>query len=377
MAGMNDAVDWSHRPRRRDDASRWSRRARSARMRATLLGPGAAGSCGRLVAAEIELDENRPAPGAQLPARRDAGRPRARRDRHRRADGRQDHGDARLRRRRPIVPAMRNGRLRPGDGRRRRDEPPPLRPCGRPPARATARGRSRGPGSSPSAPSGRSRSATTRGSWPRTTSRSSGSSRDWGAEGWADGERELLPGVSVIRTGGHSAGHQAIVVRGTGRRRPDARVLRRPVHAAVERQPALGDRVRRLPARLASRSRASCSRARPRRTGSWRSRTSRGCRSARWCRTATGSGSRASRAARARVLAGATPRCGRSRVLVRQRPVDDLDDLAVGRDEELRRQGVHLVQVEDVGGRVERDPVAQLVLARRRRGRRPRSSPGR
>lgn len=40
--------------------------------------------------------------------------------------------------------------------------------------------------------------------------------RDWGAEGWADGEREILPGVSVVPTGGHSAGHQAIIVRGTG-----------------------------------------------------------------------------------------------------------------------------------------------------------------
>lgn len=40
--------------------------------------------------------------------------------------------------------------------------------------------------------------------------------RDWGAEGWADGEREVLPGVSVVPTGGHSTGHQAIVVRGTG-----------------------------------------------------------------------------------------------------------------------------------------------------------------
>ena len=46
--------------------------------------------------------------------------------------------------------------------------------------------------------------------------------RDWGEEGWADGERELLPGVSVVLTGGHSAGHQAIVVRGTG---PGARTL--------------------------------------------------------------------------------------------------------------------------------------------------------
>src|SRR6202795_4383690 len=39
---------------------------------------------------------------------------------------------------------------------------------------------------------------------------------DWGTDGWADGERELLPGVSVVPTGGHSAGHQAIVVRAPG-----------------------------------------------------------------------------------------------------------------------------------------------------------------
>jgi glyoxylase-like metal-dependent hydrolase (beta-lactamase superfamily II) len=42
--------------------------------------------------------------------------------------------------------------------------------------------------------------------------------KDWGAEGWVDGERELLPGVTVIPTGGHSNGHQAVVVRGTGDR---------------------------------------------------------------------------------------------------------------------------------------------------------------
>ncbi len=41
--------------------------------------------------------------------------------------------------------------------------------------------------------------------------------RAWGEEGWADGEVELLPGVSVLPTGGHSKGHQAIVVRGAGR----------------------------------------------------------------------------------------------------------------------------------------------------------------
>jgi glyoxylase-like metal-dependent hydrolase (beta-lactamase superfamily II) len=37
----------------------------------------------------------------------------------------------------------------------------------------------------------------------------------WGKADMVDGDVELLPGVSVIRTGGHSKGHQAIVVRGT------------------------------------------------------------------------------------------------------------------------------------------------------------------
>jgi glyoxylase-like metal-dependent hydrolase (beta-lactamase superfamily II) len=37
---------------------------------------------------------------------------------------------------------------------------------------------------------------------------------DWGRAEAADGDEELLPGVSVVPTGGHSGGHQAIVVRG-------------------------------------------------------------------------------------------------------------------------------------------------------------------
>ena len=45
---------------------------------------------------------------------------------------------------------------------------------------------------------------------------------DWGAEGWAEGDRELLPGVEVVSTGGHSKGHQAIIVRGSG---PGARTV--------------------------------------------------------------------------------------------------------------------------------------------------------
>jgi glyoxylase-like metal-dependent hydrolase (beta-lactamase superfamily II) len=44
--------------------------------------------------------------------------------------------------------------------------------------------------------------------------------RDWGAAGWAEGEREIMPGVSVVPTGGHSAGHQAVVVRAPAGGRP-------------------------------------------------------------------------------------------------------------------------------------------------------------
>lgn len=46
--------------------------------------------------------------------------------------------------------------------------------------------------------------------------------RSWGEQGSADGEQALMPGVSVVPTGGHSTGHQAIVVRGTG---DDAKTL--------------------------------------------------------------------------------------------------------------------------------------------------------
>lgn len=37
----------------------------------------------------------------------------------------------------------------------------------------------------------------------------------WAASQAADGDEEVLPGVSVVRTGGHSGGHQAVVVRGS------------------------------------------------------------------------------------------------------------------------------------------------------------------
>jgi glyoxylase-like metal-dependent hydrolase (beta-lactamase superfamily II) len=39
----------------------------------------------------------------------------------------------------------------------------------------------------------------------------------WSRPGSADGDEEVLPGVWVRRTGGHSGGHQAVVVRGSER----------------------------------------------------------------------------------------------------------------------------------------------------------------
>lgn len=38
----------------------------------------------------------------------------------------------------------------------------------------------------------------------------------WGKQGWVNGEREIMPSVTVVPTGGHSAGHQAVIVRGIG-----------------------------------------------------------------------------------------------------------------------------------------------------------------
>ena len=88
----------------------------------------------------------------------------------------------------------------------------------------------------------------------------------WGGDGAVDGEKELLPGVSVVMTGGHSKGHQAIVVRGTGE---GARTLAffgdlgmRPWSA----NPG-GSRASMTSRSTRSRSRASCSGARSRKTG--------------------------------------------------------------------------------------------------------------
>jgi glyoxylase-like metal-dependent hydrolase (beta-lactamase superfamily II) len=41
--------------------------------------------------------------------------------------------------------------------------------------------------------------------------------RDLGLQSASDGDAEILPGVSVFATGGHSAGHQGVIVRGADR----------------------------------------------------------------------------------------------------------------------------------------------------------------
>jgi len=40
--------------------------------------------------------------------------------------------------------------------------------------------------------------------------------KNWGIQGWVNGETEIMPGVTVVPTGGHSSGHQAVIVRGVG-----------------------------------------------------------------------------------------------------------------------------------------------------------------
>ena len=56
----------------------------------------------------------------------------------------------------------------------------------------------------------------------------------WGKQGWVDGEHEILP--QVTPPGGDRARHR--------RWRADPRLLRRPAHASVGGQPAMGHRVR-------------------------------------------------------------------------------------------------------------------------------------
>ena len=128
--------------------------------------------------------------------------------------------DARLRGHADRAGAAR-GRLRSRLRGHRRDEPPPLRPRRRPAPRGRVAGVPAGPDRRPAAEWEIALDDNSRlvASYDQPELRLVA---DWGAAGWAEGERELLPGVSVVRTGGHSAGHQAVVVRGAG---PGGRTL--------------------------------------------------------------------------------------------------------------------------------------------------------
>ena len=131
-----------------------------------------------------------------------------------------------------------------------------------------------------------------RGSWRRYVQPELRLVRDWGARGLGrrrardPAGRERRPDRRPL---GRPPGDRRPRSRG---RRADPGVLRRPADAAVERQSALGHRVRRLPARL-GRPQGRALRARPpTRTGSSSCRTRRSTRSAASSATATASGSR-------------------------------------------------------------------------------------
>ena len=245
---INDAVDWStdlgggvarrpdpggHVPVRRGDA-----------VRARAVGP-----VGR-PRRRRDRRQAAPPPGPQLPPDRDdsrvacSSRP-----------GIGDRVDDKTRAMRGyegpwIVPALETAGFAPETRQRRGDEPPPLRPRRRAAPGGWLARRSRTRRSSPSRPSGRSPSATTRGSSRRTSSPSS-ARRDLGQAGLGRrASTRSCPACPSCPTGGHSTGHQAVIVRGAGE---GARtlaffgdLLMRPWAA----NPRWVTVVRRLPARL-------------------------------------------------------------------------------------------------------------------------------
>ena len=162
--------------------------------------------------AEPRLDAH---PGAQLPARRDAGRTRPGRDRHRRADGRR-HIAQRGVRGLPILPALREAGFDPASidvvalSHLHFDHAGGLLTSGGGPAFPRARIVAQA-----------DEWAFALGANPRLVASYEQDElrlvESAGLAGAADGEEELIPGVEVVRTGGHSGGHQAVVVRGRDR----------------------------------------------------------------------------------------------------------------------------------------------------------------
>ena len=242
---------------------------------------------GRLVARPRRRHARRAGPGRHVPLRRrdpvraravgPVGRPRRRRGRRQAPPAPGAQLPARSRRRRGaswsrpasasgsttrrgrcaayegpwIVPALETAGLRcPRRVERRGDEPPPLRPRRRPAAGRRRARPSRTPRSWPSGRSGRSRSATTRGSWPRTSSRSCAWSRTGARRAGPTARRSSCRASRSCRPAATRPGHQAIVVAVPGDGARTLAFFGDLLHAAVGGQPALGHRLRRLPARF-------------------------------------------------------------------------------------------------------------------------------
>ena len=269
-------------PRRRDARRAGPGRHVPVRRRGALRA-GAAASCGAsLVTDEID-DDHRLLQALNCLLIETPVGSRPGRDRHRRAGRRQDAGDARLR-----GPGDRAGardrRLPARDRRRRGDEPPPLRPRRRP---AAGRRRAGLPARDDRRPAGRVGGRARRQPAARRLLRPAGADAGQGLGRRRAGptaSRSCCPGVSVVPTGGHSTGHQAIVVRGSGDGAKTLAFFGDLFMRPVGGEPALGHRVRRLPARLG---RAQGRAVRPgRRRGLARSscRTSASTRSAGSCR---------------------------------------------------------------------------------------------
>ena len=179
---------------------------------------------------------------------------------------------------RRIVPGAASGRVRPGIGRRRGDEPPPLRPRRRP---APGRRVAGVPAGEDRRPARRVGDRARRQPAPRRLLRPAGA-----AAGRATGAPRAGPTASARSCPACPSSRPAATPRATrrsscaGRDRARGRWRSSATCACARGPPTRAGSPRSTTSRsTASRSRASCSRGPPRRTGSWSCRTSRGRRS--------------------------------------------------------------------------------------------------
>ena len=189
-----------------------------------------------------------------------------------------------------IAARARDGRVPARDRRHRGDEPSPFRPCRRP--SAGGRG-TRVPARADRRPEGGVAGGARRQPEARGLVRAAGTGpgRGLGRPGLGRRREGAHAGVSVVPTGGHSTGHQAVIVRGSG---DGARTVAffgdlcmRPWAANPRWVTSFDD----FPLDWSPR-RPCSSHRQPTRAGWSCSRTRSSTRSAGWSATATGSGSR-------------------------------------------------------------------------------------